>query len=443
MKELKFSDAEGYYIFPFLFDVAPIERKLGKGKTIIDLLTAPQNFKTSLKWKFEKGIPKSRKGFSPLLPYQSIFEYTVHCNFDERTDAYYPRALDKSASEKGIEVKVSKSMIINSSGVGCLTYKVCLDKSDLLAYSDLQIFPRLIPRIWDWKEDAELKKYFFSLHKENEKETEYYLHSDFYDQMGILENFFQDFVERPKKKRKENPLWECRRVLKLDEEQNFTQPYLFYVLDLPKLDGDTTVADVVKEHTNEFVALLYKYFKLDYYKKISPDLIREFLKHDSQGKLSNIFSNTGIFVHVYSTSAFIVRPKEFFLKESMTRSALSSIEHTIMRLHFAYILDVVIDDFIKNLMTVDLDKIYEQLDPILDILKQVAVFQENLNLYTEDASIGSDLNKITTKVFDYHVISQSILNKVNMLQQIFENREKFESVKSLRKSFDRIRKKNE
>ena len=234
-----------YFIYPFLLDPTLLKRKNEKGESKNERSKNNPLILALDELGFQEGLLNSRKGFLPLRPYTAV-KKEVRGREIERTDLntisyIFPQG-SPLTSDLTLDVKVKEALMIRSTGVGVLTYEVTPD-SNKLGGKEFQLFSRLVPRMYGWKEEEgptyrEEDKPYAAFCGDEKK----VLQKIAYESINGFVESVLDFVKMDTEQGGE--FWEDREVYTLNGGDEFPQPYVVNNLKLEKNSLTKSVENV-------------------------------------------------------------------------------------------------------------------------------------------------------------------------------------------------------
>ena len=154
---LEVSKAEFYYIYPFLLDFNLLAIP-DNGDSYLQIWASREGKAKDLwdQFPLKMGLPKSRLGFPPVMPYKVLSEEFGHF---EKTHAagselkLIGRAENGKTEKMKMSTKIgaSKTFIVRECGNGALTYKLTVESKDSSQNTGDLLNPiiRLVPRLPD------------------------------------------------------------------------------------------------------------------------------------------------------------------------------------------------------------------------------------------------------------------------------------------------------
>lgn len=463
-KEIKALSGEWYFIFPFLLDpMELVEQKSGQTSaekndhsnnwlnTVIDNTTEPN---------FKKGLPPSRLGFLPILPYRSLEEDIIHYEETWKDDdraieihkvahkdmkkGSYPKVKGK---EKSV-VRVTETTTIHSSGIGAITYKLTLDPrwmdKDKLDEEDFVNMARLVPRTYQWKKGTgyyEGDPNFWVLEGQlladrADKKVETIAKSiakiPGFKKDIDLNQFIEDSLVYHIKSNSNNET-ECSENAKMREE--FRQPFVVVNLQVDEntftkdirdfwmnVPGGETIYQWEEDHIyRQIVNLVYRFWILG--AKVAPGLIgRE--REPAPIRMVDHSEGIATFVCLYTALNIYREGVNEFVKGDNVKTMLGAVEKSVCKNHFVHTLDALFDELINKICQAnelkDVEKHREELDRYRT---QAALMLEEISQYVTGGLLGSEMYRVLKEVFQSKELEERVLRKIELCGKLLDSKE--------------------
>lgn len=459
----RISTIDIHYIYPFLFDFQALES--------FDNLVESWNRKNLMCKELRRGLPITRRGLSPILPYKALEEelgYWIKPAFIEQNPPIVklvPRNRQhRNRTNEQLreieEVKLFKTFIVRQCGNGNLTY--CLSRN--IDHSNagptlmetLRAMFRLVPR-YGARLGAE--------GVDQEYSDEYLLKegvtSELFEHVSRflkkLEKDLDKKFDRRKEKDINSPLWEDREAIfvggkgeknepKTPKENKpgawprpVLQPYAFIILHLGSDYDDfrkwfTWICQQrangkdIKPEGEKLVqfltALIYRYWEPKVFTSIDENT-REITKIESW--LSS-YKNIRFFPHHTSTLAIVDAsegPHKRYIYKWYLPAIINTIEFSVSLAHFGLILDALLDKLLRKISTIsnpyardNLREIDRQRSQFYRLQLQTALLLEDISQYVTTGPLGLGLSTKLNEVLYLQEIQQRMHRKLEMTERV-------------------------
>ncbi len=448
---LKFTKAEFYYIYPFVFNFQSLPDD-PESTVLRDWVFRERDLDLGNEFPLKWGLPPSWQGFPPLLSYRSLMEEFGYCEWGKKTPDQIEKADAELIEDEGtLEIGVKETFIIRGCGNGSLTYEITVTRNKNPSVEDfLGPIIRLVPRV-GCEPLSKLKRDHLPL------ETK--LFEDAKRRLKRLE----DLLKKSYPKTRTEFLWEDPEVIFFDREKienqlkqkpqqdPILQPFAFMVLYLPSeihenyrdmLDRlsegkvQEKERDKLKRFKQATVALLYRYSMLRLFRKVSI----------SDEKFLELGFDTSFNKHMLgfaNRSSVIVIVNESQLSNSVAKehnpaglnpteinkhylyTLLSVVEFFITQHHFAKVLDALLDKHLRKISKIQspgsedaMVALQESQDDFYRLQLQAALLLEDLSQYARSGYLGAEIYLKLWDVFQSGVTQERIREKIEMTERV-------------------------
>lgn len=458
---IKAKGGSWYFIFPFLFDPTVFEES--------DWIKSLESQQCEI--EFKKGLHESRKGYLPVLPYKSLYTNVLHWQKlwgKEKIFRFPKKAQDAEMQDsqpgnfrENIDVSLTETGSIHSSGIGILTYEITPDLTEL-GENEFIIMSRLIPRTYGWKQiEAERNQGEKDYQKKSGQveggQNCYYEIDPYYwtlnDEMlpmradkRIREIGDVIISQLNLKNGKEiKNFFEEATVYDLGYEiedsngqrEEFRQPYVVINLEI----DHTLFEDAIrkfwfekerKENVNQWeknsiyhqiVNLVYRFWAKA---KVAPELLG--YRGDSLPiKMLALNVNISSFVSSYTTLNLYCEgytvPTDKFTRDFNLPTLCSTIEIAVSQFYFALTLDALLDTLMRDIASAtDLKDIEKSRIKLDKYRKQAGLMLEDISQYVRAGLLGTEMTILLKEVFQSRDLGDRVLKKIDIVANLMESR---------------------
>jgi len=445
---LEFSRADIYHIYPFVFDFQSIAATL-RDSPLERWVENRHNLTANINPKWCMGLPETRLGYPPVLPYKALVEHLAHAEWSGNDLEIKLKSLDGGGEET--LPSTEKTLTIRECGAGTLTYKFTIPEpnQDKDIATQLEDIIKLVPRIGD-KLDVE------GVPEDDQPSNKPSLFEDVKTTLGTLDKDLKTFFEHEVLKAGIESLWEDKEVLLIDRASAL--PSKSWVV----LPFTFTVLYLTKEQWNKFEAKLPDPWINDKRRYIpkplsDPSVIQFImaLAHQYYGITENRYSDSlkaqpetlakididtpsySRFIKCYMTprsllailfgeeppdSTTVNNVDEFKIWFNTKRNVpviINTLEAFIAKVHFALILDALLDKLLIEITHKgDTDYIKVIQKKFYRLQLQAALFLEDIAQHVETGYLGFE---ITQKLRDRLRVSEfekKIQEKLGMTERV-------------------------
>lgn len=458
---IKAKGGSWYFIFPFLFDPTVFEQS--------DWIKSLESQQCGI--KFKKGLHESRKGYLPILPYKSLHTNVLHWQElwgKEKLIRFPKKAQDAEMQDSQIgnfreyiNVSLTETGSIHSSGIGVLTYEITPDLTEL-GENEFIIMSRLIPRTYGWKqikaernqsEKDSLKK----TGQVEEGQNRYYEIDPYYwainDEMLSMKadkrimEIGRAITSQLKFKNGKGikDFFEEATVYDLEygiedsngQREEFRQPYVVINLEI----DHTLFEDAIRKYWlakerkesidqreknsiyHQIVNLVYRFWAKA---KVAPGLLG--YRGDSAPiKILALNVNIISFVSSYTTLNIYCKGytdhSDLFTRDFNLPTLCSTIEIAVCQFYFALTLDALLDTLMRDIASAKNLKLIEELRIKLDkYRKQAGLMLEDISQYVRAGLLGTEMTIVLKEVFQSRDLGDRVLKKIDLAANLMESR---------------------
>jgi len=446
-----------YYIFPFVFDF----QSYTSGASVLKLWKTGElsilisNF---LERELKPGLPKSRRGFPPILPYKAL---ETRFGYFEKNGSEV--TLKKCGGNKEEKVKLDKTFIIRECGNGALTYKF---SKEIKKASDTETGVSLKDLLYTLEAFFHLIPRYPFAYKKGKDEGYHYDNNELWVEVReTLRELEKKVRQKFEKQIGDDKIWEDREVFYVggthEDEPVYgwpkpvVQPYAFIVLKVERkmyeqfsqefkelyevfqqgkypsiFDNNSgTREERVKElekFTHFFQALIYRYWNVKRRREANMNLGELF----ETATNVEAFDWLRLFTHHTSSLTLVQidkKDEEKFKKllEWYLPNIITNIEFCVCRVHFALVLDALLDELLHEVALLpDLNssasivKLKELRRDFYRLQLQTALFLEDISQHVTTGPFGLTLSSKLNEVFHAQRIEERMRKKLDMTERV-------------------------
>ncbi len=430
-----------HFIFPFLLDPGRLDESW-KDKRQEEHLT----WLDGLSSKFIKGHHHTRKGFLPIIPYKSLKDDVRYRRIEFERE-YVIR--DNNSEKDLLEVKLTRLVTIHYSGAGVMTYTIKLDNVKTLTRDEFEIIARLIPRMYGWKDKSIHKNKSYCLNdpsyseigKKNGKLFRTLPKKANNDIVSLEKLISKQIGLDDKESQEKNQMFlEEKEVFLEKPKDELRQPFVQIELEVDEKMYEEYFGKLWQNRPIELggirlngiyqdvASLAYRFWSKN--AKVSPYLIglpggyNPIKMMALNAKLTSFLCN-GAVLNIFpqepnnEKEALSVK----YVKDFVLPSLLSMSEKVTCRVHFALILDALIDDLLKAINDAkSLEEIEEYRITFDRYRMQAGLMLEAIGQHVKAGMPGTEMASVLMEVFQAKELEDRVMRKVDLVAKLMESR---------------------